>query len=138
MKTFYVYIMASASRVLYVGVTNNIERRSVEHRQGRVPGFAAKHKTRELVYVEPCGDIRAAIAREKQIKGWLRVRKLALIQSRNPRWRDLSAAWHTREQAATAGGPQVVILSEAKNLSEKGNKRDSSPRKWGPRMRTGA
>ena len=93
MKTYYVYIMASASRVLYVGVTNNIKRRAVEHRQGRVPGFAAKYNTRELLYVELFGNVRAAIAREKQLKGWLRAKKIALIESRNPGWKDLSADW---------------------------------------------
>jgi putative endonuclease len=91
--TYYVYIMASASRVLYTGVTNNIERRAFEHREERIPGFSARYKTRELVYVEPFGNIRTAIAREKQIKGWLPAKKLALIRSANPRWEDLSAQW---------------------------------------------
>jgi putative endonuclease len=89
MKTYYVYIMASASRVLYTGVTNNIERRMQEHRERRVPGFSARYNTRELVYLEVFGDIRAAIDREKQVKGWLRTKKIALIESLNPRWRDL-------------------------------------------------
>lgn len=93
MTSYYVYIIASASRALYVGVTNNIERRAVEHRQGRVPGFAAKYNTRQLVHVESFGDVRAAIAREKQLKGWLRAKKIALIESRNPGWKDMSAGW---------------------------------------------
>jgi len=88
-RTYYVYIMASASRVLYVGVTNNIERRAVEHRQGRIPGFAAKYHVRQLVHGESFSDVRAAIAREKQLKRWLRAKKIALIQSHNPEWRDL-------------------------------------------------
>jgi putative endonuclease len=91
--TYYVYIMASASRVLYVGVTNNIERRAMGLRQGRAPSFSAKYKTKELVHVEAFGDVRAAIAREKQLKGWLRVKKIALIESGNPHWLDLSADW---------------------------------------------
>ena len=91
--TYYVYIIASASRVLYVGVTNNIERRAMGHRQARIPSFSAKYKTKELVYIEAFGDVRAAIAREKQLKGWLRVKKIALIESGNPRWLDLSADW---------------------------------------------
>ena len=89
--TYYVYIMASASRVLYIGVTNNIERRALAHREGGAPGFATKYKTRELVYVEAFGNIRAAISRETQLKGWLRVKKIALIESINPQWKDLSA-----------------------------------------------
>jgi putative endonuclease len=90
LKTYYVYIMASASRVLYIGVTNNIERRGFEHQEGRIPGFSARYKTRELVHVELFGDVRAAIAREKHLKGWLRKRKIALIESVNPHWKDLS------------------------------------------------
>jgi putative endonuclease len=85
--------MASASRVLYIGVTNYIERRVLQHRQRQVPGFSSRYHTRELVYMEPFGDVRAAIAREKQIKGWLRTRKIALIESVNPHWKDLSADW---------------------------------------------
>jgi putative endonuclease len=82
--------MASASRVLYVGVTGDLLRRVSEHRQKRVPGFTARYRVTELVYIEAFGDIRLAIAREKQIKGWLRTKKIALIESFNPRWKDLS------------------------------------------------
>lgn len=95
-KTYYVYIVASASRVLYVGVTNHIERRIAEHRQGRVSGFSARYKTRELVYMELFGDVRAAIAREKQLKGWIRARKIALVESKNPHWKDLAVDWKTQ------------------------------------------
>ena len=91
MKTYHVYIMASASRVLYVGVTGNLVRRVWEHKNKRVPGFTARYRVTELVYFEAFGDIRVAIAREKQIKGWLRARKIALIEASNPRWKDLSA-----------------------------------------------
>jgi putative endonuclease len=93
MKTYHVYIMASASRVLYTGVTSDIQRRVSQHREKQVPGFSARYNVRELVYFEPFGDIRVAIAREKQIKGWLRVKKIALIESLNPGWKDLSAEW---------------------------------------------
>jgi putative endonuclease len=82
--------MASASRVLYTGVTNDLARRVWEHKQKRVPGFSARYRVTELVYFEAFGNIRAAIAREKQIKGWLRTRKIALIESFNPKWDDLS------------------------------------------------
>jgi putative endonuclease len=85
--------MASASRVLYTGVTNDIQRRVTQHREKQVPGFSSRYNVQELVYLEPFGDIRLAIAREKQIKGWLRVKKIALIESLNPGWRDLSAEW---------------------------------------------
>jgi putative endonuclease len=118
-KTYYVYIMASASRVLYTGVTNSIERRSWEHRQRRVPGFAARYNTRELVYCQPFGDIRAAITYEKQIKGWLRAKKVALIESVNPHWRDLSDDWFRPSLPRNDKAKPVVILSVAKNPSEK-------------------
>jgi putative endonuclease len=94
MKTYHVYIMASASRVLYVGVTGDLLRRVLEHKQKRVPGFTSRYRATELVYFEPFGDVRVAIAREKQIKGWLRSRKIALIEAFNPRWQDLSADLH--------------------------------------------
>jgi putative endonuclease len=95
MRTYHVYILASASRVLYTGVTNDIQRRVTQHREKQVPGFSARYNVQELVYLEPFGDIRLAIAREKQIKGWLRVKKIALIESLNPGWRDLSVEWRS-------------------------------------------
>jgi putative endonuclease len=95
MRTYHVYILASASRVLYTGVTNDIQRRVTQHREKQVPGFSARYNVQELVYLEPFGDIRLAIAREKQIKGWLRVKKIALIESLNPGWRDLSVKWRS-------------------------------------------
>ena len=85
MRTYHVYNMASASRVLYVGVTSDLTHRGLEHKQRRAPGFTARYHTTELVDFEAFGDIRAAIAREKQIKGWLRVRKIALLEAFNPR-----------------------------------------------------
>ena len=91
MKNCHVYIMASASRVLYIGVTGHLLRRVMEHKEMRVPGFTARYRVTELVYFEAFGDIRIAIAREKQIKGWLRARKIALIESFNPHWQDLAA-----------------------------------------------
>jgi putative endonuclease len=82
--------MASASRVLYTGVTSDLARRVLEHKQRRVPGFSARYHATELVYCEAFGNILAAIAREKQIKVWLRTRKIALIEASNPGWKDLS------------------------------------------------
>ena len=85
MKTYYVYIMANKSRNLYTGVTNNLERRVLQHRRKLVPGFTARYNINRLVYYETFGDVRAAINRETEIKGWLRARKVALIESANPR-----------------------------------------------------
>lgn len=89
MRTYFVYIMASRSRVLYIGVTNDLARRVNEHRQSLIPGFTQKYRVTRLVYFEQFGDIRDAIAREKQLKGWVRTRKLKLIEACNPTWEDL-------------------------------------------------
>lgn len=90
MKRGYVYILASKSRVLYTGVTNRLSRRMVEHRQKRVAGFTARFNVNRLVYWEKYSEVGRAIAREKQIKGWLRAKKVALIESQNPAWTDLA------------------------------------------------
>lgn len=90
---YYVYIISSVSRTLYVGVTSNLERRIVEHREGLVPGFSSRYRVSQLVYFEQFQDVREAIAREKQIKSWRREKKLALIESQNPGWKDLSEGW---------------------------------------------
>ncbi|HEX4003201.1 MAG TPA: GIY-YIG nuclease family protein [Candidatus Acidoferrales bacterium] len=86
----FVYILASKSGVLYVGVTSRLRHRIVEHRLKLVDGFSARYNVTRLVYYEQFGDIRNAITREKQIKGWLRAKKVALIESTNPRWKDLA------------------------------------------------
>ncbi len=93
MRTFYVYILSNASRVLYTGITSNLERRVWEHKRKQVPGFTQKYNVTRLVYFEVWGSARAAIAREKQIKDWRRSKRTALIESVNPYWKDLSAEW---------------------------------------------
>jgi putative endonuclease len=93
-KNYYVYIMASASRVLYTGVTSNLERRVLEHRRKLLGGFTARYNINRLVYYEVSSEIVAAITREKQIKGWSRRKKNALIESANRDWKDLSAGWY--------------------------------------------
>jgi putative endonuclease len=94
MNQFYIYIMTNYSRTLYIGVTNNLERRVYEHKHKLVPGFTSKYNITQLVHLEVVSHIRAAIAREKELKGWLRAKKIALIESANPRWEDLSAGWY--------------------------------------------
>jgi putative endonuclease len=93
-RAYHVYILASATGVLYTGVTNHLERRVAEHQQKLCPGFAEKYDVVRLVYFEPFGDVRNAIAREKQIKRWRREKKLALIRGMNPKFVDLSAGFH--------------------------------------------
>ena len=90
-KVCCVYILASRSRQLYTGVTGNLERRILEHRNGLVPGFTARYKIFRLVHFETCSDIRGAIAREKEIKGWRREKKIKLIERNNPAWEDLAS-----------------------------------------------
>ena len=93
MKQYYVYIMTNKSRTLYTGVTNNIRRRVFEHKHHLVDGFTKKYNITKLVYYEETNDVREAIAREKQIKGWLRKKKIAIIEAMNPEWEDLSEGW---------------------------------------------
>jgi putative endonuclease len=89
-RTYCVYILASRSRNLYTGVTNDLERRLSEHRQELVLGFTSRYRIFRLVHCEPFGDIRAAIAREKEIKAWRREKRVRLIERDNPLWLDLS------------------------------------------------
>jgi len=93
MNQYYIYIMTNRSRTLYTGVANNLVRRVYEHKQKLIEGFTKKYNITILVYYEATTDIRSAIAREKQIKGWRRSKKIALIESANPQWRDLSEDW---------------------------------------------
>ena len=89
-RSFFVYIMSNRSKTLYTGVTNNLQRRVWEHKQRIGSEFCKHYKLDRLVYAERFQYVNNAIAREKQIKGWLRVKKIALIVSQNPTWSDLS------------------------------------------------
>jgi putative endonuclease len=93
-RQYYVYIMTNGARTLYVGVTNNLVRRVYEHKEKLVPGFATRYNVTWLAYYEQTSDIASAIAREKQIKGWRRSKKVELIESMNPRWKDLALEWY--------------------------------------------
>lgn len=89
-RTFHVYIMASKSGVLYVGVTSELCKRVGKHKEKAIPSFTQKYNVSKLVWVEPHSSIRAAISREKEIKKWRRSKKITLIESLNPEWKDLS------------------------------------------------
>jgi len=93
-KTFYIYIMASKSGTLHVGMTNNIKRRVLEHKNHLAPGFTDKYSIDRLLYVENFANPASAINREKQIKAWRREKKVKLIDSQNPAWNDLSEGWY--------------------------------------------
>jgi putative endonuclease len=92
-RTYYIYIMASRSRTLYTGMTNRHLERVKQHREGTFPGFTTQFRIHRLVYFETYRDVKAAIAREKQIKSLSRAKKIALIEARNPTWEDLAEEW---------------------------------------------
>jgi putative endonuclease len=92
-RIYYVYLIASRSRVLYTGVTSDLARRVREHRLGEREGFTKTYRVHRLVFFERFHDPRSAIAREKQIKAWRREKKVALIEAANPTWEDLAAEW---------------------------------------------
>ena len=93
MRQYYVYILSGYRRTLYIGVTNDIQRRVSEHKQKLVPGFTCQYNVDRLVYCETFSDVRDAIAREKQLKKWSRKKKEWLIETQNPDWLDLSQQW---------------------------------------------
>ncbi|HZD30532.1 MAG TPA: GIY-YIG nuclease family protein [Candidatus Angelobacter sp.] len=94
-RLYYVYILASKSRVLYIGVTHHLAMRIAQHKDGSYGALTAKYKVYRLVHFDRYHSPSAAIAREKQLKGWLRVKKIALIERDNPTWEDLAAEWET-------------------------------------------
>ena len=90
MNNYYVYILTNEhGNVMYIGVTNKLERRLFEHKNELVDGFTKRYHVHKLVYFEQTGDVNAAIAREKQLKGWTRSRKNELVETTNPEWADL-------------------------------------------------
>ena len=95
---YFVYIMTNRSKTLYVGITNNLMRRVREHKTRTGSGFTAKYRLDRLIYFERFEYVHNAIEREKRIKGWLRIKKIALVVSVNPVWEDLSEEWYTRHQ----------------------------------------
>ena len=92
-RNYFVYILSSRSHTLYTGVTNNVMRRVMQHRLGRVDSFTSKYRIHRLVHVETFDSTNAAIAREKEIKSWRREKRVALIEAYNPTWVDLIAEW---------------------------------------------
>lgn len=101
-REYHVYIVSNHSRRLYTGVTNDLQRRIWEHKTAFVDGFTARYIFDRLVYYETFEDVKQAIAREKQIKGWRREKKLELIESVNLGWLDLSDGWFPEEEVAAA------------------------------------
>ncbi len=92
-RSYFVYILASRGGVLYTGMTNDLERRVFEHKNGTLPGFTKRYNVNRLVHFEEFDQVYDAIAREKQIKAWTRKKRLDLVRSGNPKWQDLSEQW---------------------------------------------
>jgi putative endonuclease len=90
---YYIYIVSSNSGTLYIGITKNLYRRILQHKAGKIQGFTATYHCNRLVYYESFNEVQKAIAREKQLKGWTRRKKIALIESANPRWQDIAEKW---------------------------------------------
>ena len=97
-ERFFVYVLASQSRVLYTGVTRDLRRRIYQHRQADIPGFTRKYDVNRLVYFEETASAISAFERERQIKGWSRQKKLRLIESVNAGWLDLAVDWFPRTE----------------------------------------
>ncbi|MEO1023792.1 MAG: GIY-YIG nuclease family protein [Bacteroidota bacterium] len=92
-KVYYVYMLSNASKMIYIGMTNNLTRRIYEHRNKLLKGYTQKYNLHDLVYYEETDDVGRAIEREKQLKGWKRNRKVKLIEAVNPGWKDLAERW---------------------------------------------
>jgi putative endonuclease len=101
-RQYFVYVMSNRTHTLYIGMTNNLVRRVFEHKHKLLKGFTARYSLDRLVYFEETTDVQEAIAREKQLKGWLRSKKEALIESTNPRWQDLSISWFQPKKSLRA------------------------------------
>ena len=97
-KVYYVYILASQTRCLYIGMTSNIEHRIFQHKTHAFEGFTSKYNVTSLVYFEQHGDVMTAIRRETEMKAWRREEKIKLIESTNPKWKDLSYGWYQRHR----------------------------------------
>jgi putative endonuclease len=98
-KVYFTYIVASRSHTLYIGMTGNLLKRVFEHKQKTHKGFSATYNCDRLVWFERFMSPESAIAREKQLKGWTRAKKIALIEKTNPTWKDLSQGWYVVDPA---------------------------------------
>ena len=101
---YWVYILGSLSGTLYIGVTSNLHFRLRQHKEHAFRGFTATYDVDRLLYYEVYGDVSRAIAREKPLKGWLRAKKIALIEKDNPQWKDLSRGWYDKPVRTTFQG----------------------------------
>jgi putative endonuclease len=108
-RSYYVYILASLSGTLYIGITNDLERRMVEHKEGLVEGFSKQYEVHRLLYFETYRNVGNAISREKQLKGWRREKKIALIEKLNPGWKDLAREWYESRGPSTRDRGEAAV-----------------------------
>ncbi len=117
----YVYILANGFKKLYIGITTDLEQRIAQHKAKKHPdSFTARYRIDQLVYYERFTLISAAIAREKHLKGWLRIRKVALIVAANPTWRDLSTEWSKPMKAYDWSEENTGVLRSAQDDGKTG------------------
>ena len=109
--TFSVYIVANAARNLYTGMTNNLEKRVFQHKNKELEGYTSHWNICRLVHSESFDDVRTAIDREKEIKGWRRAKKIKLIESKNRNWHDLSEGWRGEPSSAKSLVPRRTTRS---------------------------
>lgn len=113
---YYVYILASESGTLYIGVTNNLLRRILEHKAGKISGFAKQYNCKKLVYFEDTNEVTVALEREKQLKKWRREKKENIIKTMNPSWKDLSEGWYDEWSEAPSYSPLSCHSDRLKSL----------------------
>ena len=106
--------MASKSRVLYTGITNDLVVRVFQHKTGQFDGFTKQYRVHRLVYFESFRYVRTAIAREKEVKHWVRARRVELVESMNPMWEDFATGWFSEELLANPDAPAVIKYDPAK------------------------
>jgi putative endonuclease len=108
-RSYCVYIMRSLSGTLYIGFTGNLHKRVFEHKFHKMEGFTNKYDVERLLYWASYDDVHMALAREKQLKGWSRAKKIALIESRNPHWLDLAKEWYPWMKSNDTGKPRLKM-----------------------------
>ncbi len=118
-RTYCVYIVGSLSGTLYIGMTGNLHKRAFQHKFHRIEGFTDRYHVERLLHWESYDEVHKAIAREKQLKGWRRSKKVVLIESMNPQWLDLSKEWYTwmQDREEHCNGTQVDVRGEHRDAS---------------------
>ena len=128
-KTYCVYVMGSLSGTLYIGITSNLHKRAFQHKFHKIEGFTDKYQVERLLYWESLDDVHKAIAREKQLKGWRRSKKIVLIEAVNPHWLDLARDWYPwmKDSRASRGAstPPNDSLRESSRSAQHDKKREA-------------